>query len=195
MTAPQADTSSRSLSDTFRIGLMVSGIVAAVVGLLILIWPGHTAAVVTAMIAVYAIVTGLVYVGLGIFASTLGGWGRVGHIILGVLFIVGGVLALTRLGAATAALFLFVGILVGILWIIEGVGALMSLGSARFKVPTVIFAILSIVVGILLLSSPFYSVVLWIWLGIALLVLGIMQIVRSATWSRRRARRGADSAV
>ncbi|GAA4178884.1 HdeD family acid-resistance protein [Gryllotalpicola koreensis] len=183
----------RPLSTAIRTGLAVSGAVSAVIGLLILIWPGHTAVVVTAIIAAYAIVAGLVYVALGVFATALGGWARVGHLILGVLFVAGGVVAFTRLGATTAALFVFVGVLIGILWIIEGVAALITLGAARFKLPTLLFALLSIVVGIILLFSPLYSVVLWLWLGIALLVLGIIQIVRAITWNRRGARRGTDA--
>ena len=175
----------RSVSDSIRITLGITGVVAAVVGLLILIWPGHTAAVVTSIIAIYAIVTGLVYIALGIFSSVLGGWGRAGHIILGVIFVAAGVVTFTRLGATTAALFIFVGILVGILWIIEGIAALVTLGAARYKVVTLIFALLSIAVGIILLLSPLYSVVLWLWLGIALLVLGIVQIVRAITWKTR----------
>ncbi|AYG02321.1 DUF308 domain-containing protein [Gryllotalpicola protaetiae] len=183
----------RSLSGSLRTGLAVSGAVSAVIGILILVWPGHTAAVVTAVIAAWAVVGGIIYVALGLFAAALSGWAKAGHIILGALFIIGGIIAFTRLGAATTALFIFVGVLVGILWVIQGIAALATLGSARFKVPTLLFALLSIVVGIILLFSPLYSVVLWLWLGIALLVLGVLQIVRAITWTNRRTRTSADA--
>jgi uncharacterized membrane protein HdeD (DUF308 family) len=139
--------------------------------------------VVTAIIAIYAIVGGLVYAGLGIFAKTMGGWARVGHIILGVLFIIAGIIALMELGQTTAWLALFLGILVGIMWIVEGIVSLSTLGNARSKGWTVFFAILSIIAGIILLFSPGWgAAVLWWLLGISLVVLGIIQIIRAFTW-------------
>jgi uncharacterized membrane protein HdeD (DUF308 family) len=57
------------------------------------VWPGKTAMVVAAIIAIYAIAAGLVYAGLGIFAAGKGGWSRVGHVLLGVLFIIAGIVA------------------------------------------------------------------------------------------------------
>jgi uncharacterized membrane protein HdeD (DUF308 family) len=173
--------------NTIRIALGVSGAIAAIVGILILIWPGHTAMVVTAIIAIYAIIGGIVYACMGIFSKTMGGWSRVGHIVLGVLFIAAGIIAFVHLAATTAGLFIFVGILVGIIWIIEGIVSLTALGSARSKALTIIFAILSIIAGIVLLFSPLYSVLLWLFLGIALIILGIVQIIRAITWKAREA--------
>ena len=84
-----------------RTALGLGGVIALIVGILILVWPGRTAMVVAAIIAVYAIVGGLVYAGLGIFSKTMGGWARIGHIVLGILFVVAGIIALTNLGATT----------------------------------------------------------------------------------------------
>lgn len=169
-------------ANPFRIALGIAGLVAAIVGLLILIWPGHTAVVVTAIIAIYAIIGGLVYAAIGIFSRSMRGWGRVIHIVLGVIFIAAGIIAFTRLQAATAGLFIFVGVLVGIIWIVEGIVSLTAIGSARSKALTIIFAILSIIAGVILLFSPLFSVVLWLIIGLSLLILGIVQIVRAFTW-------------
>ena len=62
--------------NTVRIALGVGGVVAAIVGILILVWPGHTAVVVTAIIAIYAIIGGLVYAAMGIFARSMREIGR-----------------------------------------------------------------------------------------------------------------------
>jgi uncharacterized membrane protein HdeD (DUF308 family) len=167
--------------NTLRTVLGISGIIAVIVGILILVWPGHTAVVVTAIIAIYAIIAGLVYAASGIFKA-MSGWARVGHIVLGVIFIAAGVIAFTRLTATTAGLFIFVGILVGIIWIVEGIISLTTVSAARSKALTIIFAILSIIAGIVLLFSPLYSVILWLLIGASLLVLGIVQIVRALTW-------------
>lgn len=165
-----------------RTALGIGGVLAVIVGVLILVWPGKTAMVVTAIIAIYAIAAGLVYAGLGIFSKTKGGWSRVGHIVLGVLFIIAGIVAFMNLGAATAWLAIFLGILVGIMWIVEGVVSLSTLGDAGSKVWTIIFAIISIIAGVVLLFSPLYIVALWWLLGISLIVLGIVNIIRAFTF-------------
>ena len=138
----------------------------------------------TVVIAIYAIAAGLVYAGLGIFSKQKGGWARVGHIALGILFIIAGIVALVNLQQTTAWLAIFVAILVGIMWIVEGIVALSTLGDARVE-------------GLVdrlrdhqhhrrsrtCSSSPFIgAAVLWWLLGIALVVLGIINIVRAFTF-------------
>lgn len=173
----------KSAVNGIRTALGVGGVLAVIVGILILVWPGKTAAVVAAIIAMYAIVAGLVYAGLGIFSKTKGGWARVGHILLGILFIIAGVVALFNLTATTAWLAVFIGILVGIMWIVEGIVALSTLGDAASKGWSIFFAILSIVAGLVVLFSPVWgAVVLWWLLGISLVVLGIINIVRAFTF-------------
>ncbi|MFE6994772.1 HdeD family acid-resistance protein [Microbacterium sp. NPDC057659] len=165
-----------------RVFLAVSGAIALISGLILLIWPGKSAVIVTAIIAAYLIVAGLVYIALGIFSKEKGGWSRVGHIVLGLIYIVAGVIAFTNLAAAAATLALVVAILIGVSWIIDGIVSLSLLSKAASKTWTVIYAILSIIAGIVVLFSPmFAAVVLWWILGIALVVLGIVQIVRAIT--------------
>lgn len=178
-----ASEAEKSAVNGIRTALGVGGVLALLVGILILVWPGKTLAVVTAIIAIYAIAAGLVYAGLGIFARTKGGWARLGHILLGILFIIAGVVALFNLGAATDWLLLFVGILVGIMWIVEGIVALSTLGDAASKGWSIFFAVLSIIAGIIVLFSPIWgTLVLWWLLGISLIVLGIINIVRAFTF-------------
>lgn len=178
-----ASEAEKSAVNGIRTALGVGGVLALIVGILILVWPAKTAAVVTAIIAIYAIAAGLVYAGLGIFSKTKGGWARVGHIALGVLFIIAGVVALFNLGQTTAWLALFLGILIGIMWIVEGIVALSTLGDASSKGWSIFFAILSIIAGIIVLFAPILGVVvLWWILGISLIVLGIINIVRAFTF-------------
>lgn len=175
----------KSEINVIRTALGVGGLLAVITGILILVWPGKTAMVVTAIIAIYAIASGLAYAGLGIFAKHKGGWARVGHILLGLLFIVAGVIAFTNLGATALWLAAFLGILVGIMWIIEGVVALSTLSLAPSKGWTIFFAILSIVAGVVLLFSPvFGAAVLWWLLGISAVVLGAIQIGRAFTFGK-----------
>lgn len=175
----------KAATNGIRTALGIGGALSIILGILILVWPGKTAMVVTAIIAIYAIVAGLVYAGLGIFAAGKGGWSRFGHILLGVLFIIAGVVAFMNLGATAVWLAVFLGILVGIMWIIEGVVALSTLGAAPSKGWTVFFAIISIIAGITLLFSPLWgALVLWWILGISAVVLGVIQVIRAFSFGK-----------
>jgi uncharacterized membrane protein HdeD (DUF308 family) len=167
-----------------RAALAISGVLALIVGILILVWPGRTAQVAVGIIAVYVIIAGLVYAGLGVFSKSLGGWARVGHIVLGLLFVIAGIVAFANLAAATAAFAVFLGILIGILWIVEGVVSLTTLSGTPSRGWTIFFAILSIVAGVVLLFSPLYVAIIWLFIGVSLIVLGVFQIVRAFTFGR-----------
>lgn len=185
MTAQPA--AAQSVSNVIRTAYGVGGLLALIVGILVLVWPGKTAMVVTAIIAVYAIVAGLVYGSIGIFSKTMRPWPRIGHIVLGIVFIVAGIIAFMNLSLTTAALAVLLGVLVGAMWIVEGVVALTTLGDSSSKGWTVFFAILSLIAGVVLLFSPMWgAVVLWWLLGISLVVLGIINIVRAFAIGRKR---------
>ena len=176
----------KSAINGVRTAFGVGGVLSILAGLLILWQPQGSAAFVTVVIAIYAIVGGLVYAGLGIFSKAKGGWARLGHIVLGLIFIAGGIVALFNLQQATAWLAVFVGVLVGILWIVEGIVSLSTLGDAASKGWTIFFAIISIIAGLYLVITPLLgAVVLWWLLGILLIVLGIIQIVRAFKFSGR----------
>ncbi len=105
--------------------------------------------------------------------------------MLGVLFVIAGIIAFMNLGATTAWLAVFLGILVGIMWIVEGVVALSTLGDAPSKGWTIFFAIMSIIAGVVLLFSPLWgAIVLWWLLGISAIVLGIIQIFRAFSFGK-----------
>ncbi|WP_455132843.1 HdeD family acid-resistance protein [Microbacterium aurum] len=175
----------KTATNGIRTVLGLGGVLSVILGILILVWPGKTAMVVTAIIAIYAIIAGLAYAGLGIFSKDRGGWSRIGHIVLGVLFVIAGIVAFSNLGLTAVALATFLGILVGIMWIIEGVVALSTLGDAPSKGWTVFFAIISIIAGVVLLFSPLWgAVVLWWLLGIWAIVLGIIQIFRAFSFGK-----------
>ncbi|MDJ1371542.1 HdeD family acid-resistance protein [Gulosibacter molinativorax] len=173
------NNTNKSWLQNIRVVLGVGGLLAIIAGALILVWPDRTAMALTWIIAAYAFFIGLVYVGVGIWAKERGGWARVGNILLGLLFLIGAVIAILNLGATTAWLMIFLGIMVGILWIAEGVMALSTLHHATSKVWPAIFAVISILAGLVLLFSPLYVVALWWMLGISLVVLGVLQVIRA----------------
>jgi uncharacterized membrane protein HdeD (DUF308 family) len=172
----------KSLFTSIRITLAVSGVIALIAGIVLLVWPVKSAVIVTAIFASYLVVAGVVYIGLGIFSKVKGGWARVGHIVLGLLYIVAGVIAFANLGVAAATLALVVVIFIGISWIVDGVVALTLLGQDGSRVWTLLYALLSIIAGIIVLFSPLIAgLAFWLFLGISLIALGIVQIVRAIT--------------
>lgn len=183
MSTPESTLLNRA-SDGVRTAIGVGGLIAVVLGLLIIFFPTKSGAVamqiVAAVMAAYALVVGVVYIGSSIFSRTLGGWARTGHIVLGLLYVIGGVIMMVNLGATAVVLAIFLSVTIGILWLFEGVLALTMLKQSSNKVWTVIYAIISIIAGVVLLLSPIISAItLWLLLGISMVVLGIVQVVRA----------------
>jgi uncharacterized membrane protein HdeD (DUF308 family) len=151
-----------------------------------LVSPLKTAVATTVIIAVYAAAVGVVYLGSAIFAKGQTGWHRVGSIVLGVLYLAAGIIAIGNLDATAAILIMFISIMIGITWVIEGILTLVALGASTNKVWGVVFAIISIIAGITLLVSPLISgFTLWWLLGISLVVLGVFQVVRALTFGKK----------
>ena len=162
MSAPQPDARfasfsldasslSRTAIATVRTRLGITGATALIIGLLITFWPKDSAVALTVLLAIYLVIVGIAYVGLGFFSKGISGAARALDIILGILFIVGGILAFANLAATAVFLAIFVGVLVGVLWIVEGVVALAQLGDAPSRGWAIFFGALSISAGIVLL--------------------------------------------
>jgi uncharacterized membrane protein HdeD (DUF308 family) len=175
---------------TVRVSLGISGAVALIIGVIIVFFPKTAAAGLTVLLAITLLVSGLAYLGIGIFAKGLRGGARALDIVFGIIMIIAAIVAFANLAGTTAFLAVFIGILVGIVWIVEGATTFAQLGDAPSRGWAIFFAIVSILAGIVLLFSPLWGfVLLFILVGISLIVLGIIQIIRAFTFGR-----GAKSA-
>ena len=188
MTAQDTDPLRRT-GDGIRTALGVGGLVAVVLGLLIILFPGKSGAVamqiVAAVVAAYALAVGVVYVGTSIFSRSLGGWARTGHVVLGVLYVVGGVVMMVNLGATAAILAIFLSVTVGVLWLFEGVMAFTLLKQSENRVWTVVTGVVSVLAGLALLFSPLLgAITLWLLLGVSMVVLGVVQVARAVALGR-----------
>lgn len=167
---------------------IAAGVIALIVGLAILIWPLKSAAVVTLFIAIYTLVVGVVEIVLAIVSKHRGVWLRIGTAVLGVLFIVASISAFANLSSTAVLLAVFVTFMLGISWVLDGILTLFGLsrgGESETQAPqvskgwAVAYAILSIIAGVVVLLSPLLTAVwLWLFIGISLVVFGIVQIVR-----------------
>lgn len=175
----------KSVITSIRVALGVSGAVALIIGLLITFQPQAAAATIAILLGIYFLFAGLTYLGIGIFSRGVSGGTRALNIILGVLFLIGAALAFGNVSGTVAFLAVFLGLMIGILWIVEGVASLMQLGDTPSRGWTVIFAIISIIAGIALLFAPVWGAqLLFLLAGIALIVLGVVQIIRAFTFGR-----------
>ena len=176
----------RKATDVVRTIMGVGGLVALVIGVLILMNPVESGAVmmkfVAVIFAIYMVIAGLVFLGSMIFSKTMGGWRRVGNAVLGLLYLIAGIIIFGNLGATAAVLTAVLSIFIGILWIFEGIMSFAAARESKSKTWSIIYGIVSIIAGIVLIVTPLVAAVtLWILVGASLAVMGVVQIVRAFT--------------
>lgn len=174
----------RKATDLVRMIMGIGGVVALIIGVLILLNPVESGAVmmsfVAILFAIYMVIAGLVFLGSMIFSKTMSGWRRVGNAVLGLLYLIAGIIVFGNLGATAAVLTALLSIFIGVVWIIEGILAFAAARQSPSKVWSIIYGIISIIAGIVLIVTPMVAAVtLWILVGAALAVMGVVQIVRA----------------
>ncbi|HJE21235.1 HdeD family acid-resistance protein [uncultured Bifidobacterium sp.] len=163
----------------------VIGVAAVVLGLALLLWPSHTLAIAAVILGIYFVVSGVIRVVSAIVELGLpAGW-RVLNVFVGVLLAIGGVVVLKNAALSGATLLVMITLVVGIGWIMEGVMALLE----SWKLPksgwAVLYAVVSVIAGMVILFAPLSSAMwLMIFGGIALMVMGVSSIVRAFTFGR-----------
>ena len=159
--------------------VLVLGIVSIGLGLLFLLWPGATVAVIAAIFGIYLLVSGVVQLVQG-FNKELSSGERALAVIVGIISIALGVLCF-RGGIANGVyiLSLFVGfsfLFRGIYQMIVGI----QNKGAEGRGLLITIGVLGIIVGIVFLVAPFESIgVLAMLAGIWLIILGLIEIFYS----------------
>lgn len=179
MSETTTSSSASSALKAIKLWLGISGVIALITGIVIVAWPGQSAIALTIVLAVYALIAGVVYIVTAIFGSG-SGWLRVGHALAGIVFIVAAIVAFMNPAASAASLAIVVAIFIGVAWIFEGIAALSTLSLSASKGWSVFFAIVSILGGIALLMAPLFAAAfLLMWVGVTLIVLGVVGIIRA----------------
>lgn len=168
-----------------RVALGLLGAAALVIGALIVLAPAKTAIAVAWLLGLYWILAGVGYVAVGLFAKGVRTGARVLDIVLGVLMVVAGFIVVSSPTESAVFLGLFLGVYVGVIWVVEGVVTLVQSGDAPSRAWAIIYGVISVVAGVALFSSPWWGIqVLFWWTGIALIVLGVLQLVRAFQFGR-----------
>ena len=168
-----------------RVALGLLGAAALVIGVLMVFAPAKTAVALAWLLGIYWIIAGIGYVAVGALAKGMTVGARVLDIVLGVLMVVAGITVVSSPTETAIILGLFLGIYIGVLWVVEGIVTLLQSGDAPSRLWAIVFGVISIVAGVALFSSPWWGIqVLFLWTGIGLIVLGIVQLVRAFQFGR-----------
>ena len=179
-TSEKTHTAPRSLFHHFWKATLLSGLLTAVLGVLILAWPGKSITVAAVLFGVYLLVSGVAQV---IFAFTLPvtAGARILLFISGAASVVLAVLAFRHFDYGYAYLLLAIWIAVG--FIFRGAATAASAISDR-GLPgrgwVIFFGVISFIAGIVVLSWPFDSLaILTLFVGSWLVVIGVLEIVEA----------------
>lgn len=158
--------------------LMLFGVIVAIAGVLILIWPGFSLVTIAVIFALQLLVMGVFRIVSAITTQDATGGARALMAVLGVLAIVVGILFLRHPFQTIATLVL----LVGLFWVISGVLETVHAASTP-DLPGrgwgIAGGLISLLAGIVMLSLPAIGVVVLIWLlGIELVIYGATSIAR-----------------
>ena len=159
---------------------LASGIVSLIVGVLVLAWPGISILVAAVAFGVYLLITGAAQVAFA-FSLHVSAGSRILLFISGAASLILAVLAFRHFGQGYAVLLL--AIWIGIGFIFRGVATTVSAISDP-ALPgrgwSIFIGAISLLAGIVVLASPFASIVtLAIVVGIWFVVIGVFEIVSS----------------
>jgi uncharacterized membrane protein HdeD (DUF308 family) len=158
---------------------LLSGVLAVVLGALVLFWPGKSLIVAAALFGAYLLVSGIAQI-MFAFALHVSAGSRILLFISGAASLILAVLAFRHFGEGYALLLL--AIWIGIGFIFRGVATTaMSFGELKGTPGrgwSLFFGIVTVIAGIVMLAYPFDSLVtLTLVVGIWLIVIGVFEII------------------
>ncbi|HSJ43420.1 MAG TPA: DUF308 domain-containing protein [Euzebyales bacterium] len=158
------------------------GVLIALAGVVLLVWPGATTVVLVSWLGLAILVYG-VYELINAFRGAEGR-SRLWSAVIGVIAVIGGAAIFLTPIVSTVT----VGLVIGWYWIIGGVigivGAVLEPGD---RIIRLFVAVLSLVAGLVVIAQPALSLVALVWFaGLWMLIAGLI-MAASALFRRRRA--------
>ncbi|MEE6176706.1 HdeD family acid-resistance protein [Mycobacterium sp. 050134] len=159
---------------------LVSGLLSLVLGVLVLAWPGISVVVAAIAFGVYLLITGIAQVAFALALHVSAG-SRILLFISGAASLILALLAFRHFGQGYAILLLAIWIGVG--FIFRGVATTVSAISDPIlpgRGWSIFVGLISLLAGIVVLASPFESIVtLALVVGVWFVVIGVFEIVSS----------------
>jgi uncharacterized membrane protein HdeD (DUF308 family) len=174
---------------------VVFGVASCVLGVLVVIWPRHTAGALAALFGLYLLITGVYRLVAAIQLKGIEPIARVVALVLAALSVVIGLVCLAN-PFTTAATFAAV---VGAFWLAAGaitvLGAWQRQGRAKVgRAPGAAGGVLSVIIGLLIILFPGASLVLLAWiLGCTLIFFGLSALATGL--AARRLLKNVESAA
>jgi uncharacterized membrane protein HdeD (DUF308 family) len=195
LAAPASEPAGSAVED-YALGagwwLALGGAVTSVVlGIVMIAWPEATLKVIAALFGVWLLLHGVVRIVQAITATAREGAERALLGVIGILFVIGGVLALRNLLVSLGVVIT----LIGLMWLIGGIVELISVFSHRGdRTLRVVLGGLSILGGLVVLVWPDLSLVALVYVtGAWMLIMGLVQVAL-VLWVRRAAGRPVTAA-
>jgi uncharacterized membrane protein HdeD (DUF308 family) len=175
---------------------LVSGILALILGILVLAWPGETLLIAAVLFGLYLLITGIAQVFFA-FSLHVSAGGRVLLFISGAASLVLAVLAFRHFGSDPFTAILFLAIWIGVGFIFRGVATAVSAISDPAlpgRAWEIFLGLISLLAGVVMIASPFETIaILALVVGIWLIVIGVFEIVSS--FAIRSASKAVDRAL
>ena len=158
---------------------LVSGLLAVILGIVVLVWPGISIVVAATLFGVYLVVSGIAQV-IFAFALHVSADARILLFISGAASLILAVLAFRNFGEGATAV-LLLAIWIGVGFIFRGTATTVAAISDR-RLPgrgwEIFFGVISLIAGFVVLAWPFDSIVILAFTaGVWLIVLGVFEIV------------------
>jgi uncharacterized membrane protein HdeD (DUF308 family) len=174
---------------------VVFGAAGVVLGLLVLMWPGHTVKALTFLFGIYLLITGIYRFIAAVQLKGVDAVARVVALVLAVLSVGFGLLCLVRPFNAAASLAL----VVGAFWLASGAlsafGAWQRARHAPGRSPGLAGGAVAMIVGLLILAFPGASLVVLAWvLGLWLIFFGASAVATGLT-ARKLLERARSAAL
>jgi uncharacterized membrane protein HdeD (DUF308 family) len=156
--------------------LILLGVLAIIVGIIALAWPGVTILALVILFAVYAFIDAGLQAMRAFRSATAGP--VLGHLLLGLIALAAGVIAIIWPGPTALVLVLVVGIWAFVGGIMEIVAAFGSGESAGTRALFVLSGLISVAFGVVLFARPGVgAVTLALLFGFFALIYGVSQII------------------
>jgi len=160
--------------------MLAWGLLTVALGAAVLVWPGKSIVVASALFGAYLLISGIAEVVLAFTLDALGGT-KLLWFIAGALSVVLGVLAFRHFGQGYATLLL--AIWIGVSFVFQGVAATataISYPGFPGRGWYIFLGVISVIAGIVVLAWPFDSIiVLAMVTGVWLVIIGIAEICAS----------------
>ncbi|MFI1236107.1 HdeD family acid-resistance protein [Nocardia salmonicida] len=156
--------------------ILVTGLLAVVLGIIVLVWPGPSLLVAGILFGIYMVVSGIFQL-IAAFTHLPSTSFRVLSFISGVLSLIIGIFCFRD----DLASIVLLGLWIGISWLFRGVAVLFA-ALSESGVPgrgwQIFYGIISALAGVVLIVWPISSLSTLVWVvGIFLIIIGVMEVI------------------